>query len=132
VTRPSPRQRRALEAICDTFAPGSAGRGAPDAILDVVARSPRAAEGRQLHALLTVLGVRFPTLPQPRREAVLRAWCDSRVPQRRTAFQALRKAALHFDAVLPGSTVYEATGYPGALGPAGLGAAAVDQAHAGQ
>jgi long-chain-alcohol oxidase len=117
VTRPSPRQRRALEAICDTFAPGSAGRGAPDAILDVVARSPRAAEGRQLHALLTVLGVRFPTLPQPRREAVLRAWCDSRVSQRRTAFQALRKAALHFDAVLPGSTVYEATGYPGALGP---------------
>jgi long-chain-alcohol oxidase len=35
---------------------------------------------------------------------------------RRSAFQAFRKAALHFDAVLPGSSVYEATGYPGALG----------------
>jgi choline dehydrogenase-like flavoprotein len=117
VRRLSPRQRRALEAICDTFAPGSAARGAPEAILDVVGGIRRAAEQRQLRALLSLFGLRFASLPQERREAVLRAWCDSRVPQRRAAFQALRKATLHFDAVLPGSPMYEATGYPGALGP---------------
>src|SRR5207248_4156609 len=33
------------------------------------------------------------------------------------AFQALRKGSLHFDAVLEPSAVYEAIGYPGALGP---------------
>jgi choline dehydrogenase-like flavoprotein len=112
----SGRQRRALDAICDTFAPGSAARGAPDAILDVVAGSPRAQDGRQLRALLTLFALRFPRLPRERREAVLRAWCDSRAPLRRAGFQALRKAALHFDAVLSGSPVYEAIGYPGALG----------------
>jgi long-chain-alcohol oxidase len=113
----SPRQLRALEAICDTFAPGSAARGAPAAILDVVDAGPRAADRRQLAVLLSVFGLRFPALGREQRERVLRSWCDSRLPVRRTAFQALRKAALHFDAVLPGSTVHEATGYPGALGP---------------
>jgi len=83
----------------------------------VVGGSPRAAERRQLRALLSLFGLRFATFPQERREAILRAWCDSRIPQRRAAFQALRKGTLHFDAVLPGSLVYEATGYPGALGP---------------
>jgi long-chain-alcohol oxidase len=116
VTRLSPRQRRALEAICDTFAPGSAERGAADAILDVVGVSPREVDRRQLRVLLALFGLRFPRLGQERREAILRAWSDSRIPQRRAAFQALRKAALHFDAVLPGSPVYEATRYPGALG----------------
>jgi long-chain-alcohol oxidase len=83
----------------------------------VVGGSLRPAERRQLRALLSLFGVRFATLAQERREAILRAWCDSRIPQRRAAFQALRKGTLHFDAVLPGSLVYEATGYPGALGP---------------
>jgi long-chain-alcohol oxidase len=117
VTGLSRRQLRALEAICDTFAPGSARRGSPGAILEVVGSSPREADPRQFGALLTLFGLRFPALDRERRERLLRAWCDSRLPARRTAFQALRKAALHFDAVLPGRTVYEAAGYPGALGP---------------
>jgi choline dehydrogenase-like flavoprotein len=111
----SRRQLRTLGAICDTFAPGSAARGAPVAIVDLVAANPRAAERAQLGPLLALFGARrFASLPHERREAVLRAWSDSRLPLRRTAFQGLRKAALHFDAVLPEDPV---PGYPGALGP---------------
>jgi choline dehydrogenase-like flavoprotein len=123
VPRLSGRRRAALAAICDTFAPESATRGAPERILDIVAANPRASERAQLGLLLSLFAVRrFDALPQGRREAVLRGWCDSRIPQRRAAFQAFRKGALHFDAVLPGqgggpSAVYEAAGYPGALGP---------------
>lgn len=52
---------------------------------------------------------------------MLRAWCDSRLSARRTAFQALRKGALHFGAVLPEpdgrpNALYEAIAYPGSLG----------------
>jgi long-chain-alcohol oxidase len=112
----STRRRRALDAICDTFAPGSAARGAPEAMLDVVAGNPRAPERAQVGLLLSFFALRrFHALPQERREAVLRGWADSRIPQQRAAFQALRKGALHFDAVLPGAP-YEAAGYPGALG----------------
>ncbi len=123
VPRLSPRGRRALEAICDTFAPGVAERGAADAILDVLATNPRGSERAQLGLLASFFALRrFDRRPPARREAVLRAWCESGVPQRRAAFQALRKAALHFDAVLPRrggnpSAFYEASGYPGALGP---------------
>jgi long-chain-alcohol oxidase len=107
------RQLRALAAICDTFAPGSAARGAPEAILE--AAPPR--DLAQLKQLLAVFALRFPGHSAERREEVLRSWADSRLTLRRTAFQALRKAALHFDAVLPGSPAYEANRYPGALGP---------------
>ena len=116
----SPRQLRALAAICDTFAPGSAARGAPEAIVEVA--PPR--DFAQLKQLLAVFALRFPGHSAERREEVLRSWADSRLTLRRTAFQALRKAALHFDAVLPGSPAYEANGYPGALGP-GTGAKAI-------
>jgi long-chain-alcohol oxidase len=116
----SPRQARALAAICDTFAPGSAARGAPGAILE--AAPPR--DLARLRQLLAVFALRFPGHSAERREEVLRSWADSRLTLRRTAFQALRKAALHFDAVLPGSPAYEANGYPGALGP-GTGTKAI-------
>ena len=112
----------ALAAICETFVPGSASRGVPDAIADVVARNPRVSERRQFAALLSWFALRrFASLPHERREAVLRAWCDSRLPQRRTGFQAFRKGALHFGAALPEpdgrpNALYEATGYPGPLG----------------
>ena len=109
----SPAAGAGAGAICDTFAPGSAARGAPEAILE--AAPPR--DLAQLKQLLTVFALRFPGHSAERREAVLRSWADSRLTLRRTAFQALRKAALHFDAVLPGSPAYEANGYPGALGP---------------
>jgi choline dehydrogenase-like flavoprotein len=75
---------------------------------------------------LTALGGgglrRFSALPPERREQVLLSWADSRVPQRRAAFQALRKGALLTYYMLPGpnggrSPVWDAIGYPGPLGP---------------
>src|SRR5437868_12217817 len=135
------RQRRALEAICDTFLPRhdglpSAGElGVPQAIADALDANPREAERKQTAqllglwdtALLTAVGGggvrRFSSLPQERREAVLRSWCDSRVGQRRAVFNALRKAALLFGYMVPGpegapNPRWEACGYSGPLGPA--------------
>jgi long-chain-alcohol oxidase len=108
----SPRARRALDAICDTFAPGGAGLpsatdiGVPDALLELVARNPRAAERKQVGQLLGLWDARllcavaggglrnFSSISQGEREKVLLSWADSRVPQRRAAFQALRKGTL--------------------------------------
>ncbi len=135
----SPRQRRALEDICDTFCP--AGNGAPaarelgvaDAVLAAVSLNPRASERRQLAGLLSlwdtaVLGAvggagaaRFSALSRAQREQVLLSWADSRLPQRRAVFQALRKGALLFYYMLPGpgggrSPAWDAIGYDGPLG----------------
>ena len=107
----SPRERRALAAICDTFAPGDGDAlaatelGVPEAIVAGLT-SARKGDRRQLRwllrswdnpllAALAGAGLRaFSTLDPPGRERVLRSWCDSRLSQRRAAFQALRKAAL--------------------------------------
>ncbi|HUO72915.1 MAG TPA: gluconate 2-dehydrogenase subunit 3 family protein, partial [Solirubrobacteraceae bacterium] len=103
------RQRRALEDICDTFCPP--GNGAPaarelgvaDAVLSAVALNPRKSERSQLALLLSLwdsrtLGAvggaglhRFSELPRAQREQLLLSWGDSRSPQRRAVFQALRK-----------------------------------------
>src|SRR3954465_4163079 len=100
------RQRNALTAICDTFAPGRDGlpsaseHGVVEVIEEAVASNPRPAERRQVAqllglwdtALLTAVGggglKRFSSLPQGRREQVLRSWRDSRAAQRRGAYQA--------------------------------------------
>src|SRR5207247_6658844 len=136
----TPRQRRALEAICDTFAPGGDGLpaaseiGVADAVLDALALNPRESERKQVAQLmslwdtpaLTALGrggwSRFSALPQAERERVLRSWCDSRVPQRRAAFQALRKGALLMYYTAPGrdgapNPAWDAIGYAGPPGP---------------
>jgi long-chain-alcohol oxidase len=133
-------QRRALEAICDTVCPGGDGLpsatelGVPDALLEAAGRNPRAAERRQLLQLLSVwdsqplsaLGgggwERFSRLPAERREQVLLSWCDSRLPQRRAAFQALCKGARLFYWSLPApdgspNPAWADIGYPGPLGP---------------
>jgi long-chain-alcohol oxidase len=134
------RQRAALAAICDTFAPGGDGLpsaselGVVEAVLDALALNPREAERKQVAQLmslwdtppLTAIGGggfrRFSALPQEERERVLLSWCDSRVPQRRAAFQALRKGALLMYYTTPGtdgdrSPVWDAIGYRGPLGP---------------
>src|SRR3954453_3228257 len=116
----SPRQRDALRAICDTFAPGGDGlpsaseHGGLDAIEQAVASNPRKAERRQVAQLmglwdtrvLTAIGgggfERFSSLSQSRREDVLRSWRDSRAVQRRAVFQALRRAALLMYLMKPG------------------------------
>lgn len=136
----SPSARRALEAICDTFAPGGDGlpsateMGVPDALMAAVGLNPRAAERKQVEQLLglwdrrplTALGgggwAAFSELSQADRERVLLSWADSRMPQRRAAFQALRKGTLLCYYALPGpdggrSPVWDALDYPGPLGP---------------
>jgi long-chain-alcohol oxidase len=55
------------------------------------------------------------------RERVLLSWGDSRLPQRRAAFQALRKGALLFYDMVPGryggrNPAWDAIGYDGPLG----------------
>ena len=116
----SDRQRASLAAIVDTFAPGVDGlpsaseHGVVEVIEEAVASNPRKAERRQVAQLLglwntrlmTAIGGggfdRFGELPQARREDVLRSWRDSRVAQRRGAYQALRRAALLMYYMTPG------------------------------
>lgn len=137
--RLSPRQHRALEDICDAFCPS--GDGAPTArelgvaemVLSAVALNPRESERKQLAGLLSVwdtraLGLlggagpkRFSALSPREQEQVLLAWGDSRAPQRRAVFQALRKAALMFYYMAHGpngarNPAWDAIGYDGPLG----------------
>jgi choline dehydrogenase-like flavoprotein len=135
----SDRQRAALTAIVNTFAPGQDGlpsaseHGVVDVIEEAVASNPRPAERRQVAqllglwdtALLTAVGGggfrRFSDLPQARREDVLRSWRDSRAAQRRGAYQALRKAALLMYYMKPGpdgrtSPIWDWIGFPGPPG----------------
>jgi choline dehydrogenase-like flavoprotein len=134
------RQRRTLGAICDTVCPDADGLptaselGVPDALLGALARNPRAAERKQLAQLLalwdtrlvTALGggglERFSGLSRSERERVLLSWGDSRLPQRRAAFQAFVGGALLFYWMLsaPGGGPQPGwgdIGYPGPLGP---------------
>ena len=136
----STKARAALDAICDTFVPGGDGLpsatelGVPEALLGVVARNPRAAERKQVAQLLGLWdtrllcaiaggGVRrFSSLSQEDREQVLLSWADSRVVQRRAAFQALRKGTLLAYYGQGGTNgarnpAWDAIGYPGPLGP---------------
>ena len=135
----SDRQRASLAAIVDTFAPGVDGlpsaseHGVVEVIEEAVASNPRQAERRQVAQLLglwntrlmTAIGGggfdRFGELPQARREDVLRSWRDSRLAQRRGAYQALRKAALLMYYMKPGpdgrtSPMWERAGFPGPPG----------------
>jgi long-chain-alcohol oxidase len=135
----SPRQRRSLTAICDTFAPGVDGvpsasaLGVPDAIAAALDANPREAERRQFGLLLTAFDTgpitalggggfaKFSALPHERREAVLRRWAASRLPQQRGVFHALRRAVLVHYYGLPGpdggrNPVWDAIEYPGPLG----------------
>ena len=107
--------------------------GVPQALIDAVAMNPREAERKQVAQLLSLWDTRvltaiggggfdrFSELPPERREQVLLSWCDSRLPQRRAAFQALRKGALLFYYMVPGanggrSPVWDTIGYAGPLG----------------
>jgi choline dehydrogenase-like flavoprotein len=134
----SPRQRAALENICETFCPSEPGLagpselGVPDAIVAAISAA-RPAEQQQLGTLLSlwdsrVMGAvggggfsRFSAMPRGQREQLLLTWADSRLPQRRAVFQALRKAALLFYYMVPArdggrNPVWDAIGYDGPLG----------------
>jgi len=133
------RQREALEEICDAFCPSADGApsarelGVAGAVLAAVELNPREAERKQLAGLLSLwdtrlLGAlggagfsRFSSLAPQERERLLLSWADSRSPQRRAVFQALRKGALLFYYMLPGpdgarNPAWERIGYDGPLG----------------
>src|SRR5690242_21325213 len=135
----TPRQRQALEDLCDTFCPGGDGvpsartLGVADALLEAVALNPRESERKQLAMLLSlwdtpIMGAisgmgcrRFSALAQPEREQLLLGWADSKLPQRRAVFESLRKGTLLFYYMLQGADgslnpAWEAIGYPGPLG----------------
>ncbi len=135
----SARQRRALEAICDTFAPAGNGwpsaseMGVPDAIARGLGSAPRNAVRAQFLQLLDFwdsrihsLGAigrfaRFSSLTPEAREWVLLSWADSGIKRRRAAFQALRKVIGLLYVTLPAtdggrSAVCDKLGYPGPLG----------------
>ncbi len=135
----TPRQHRALEAICDAFCPSADGLpsarelGVAEAVLAAVALNPRESERKQLATLLSLwdtpaLGAlggagpaRFSSLPAHEREQLLVSWADSRLPQRRAVFEALRKGALLFYYMLSGpdgarNPAWDAIGYDGPLG----------------
>ncbi len=135
----TPRQMRALVAICDTFAAGDKGvpsaseLGVPEGVTRLLDRIPRDSERRQLAALLSfwdsaLLGLlcgegfnSFTEMPLNARERVLESWRDSRIPQRRAAYHALRKATLLLYYALPGprggsNPLWKHLHYPGPAG----------------
>ncbi len=135
----TPRQQRALQSICDTFAPASADwpsasdLGIPAAIGNSLDLNPRSGERAQflqlldlwdshLHSLLTVRRwAPFSALTPEARIRILLSWADSGLSRRRGAFQALRKAIGFLYVMLPGadgtpSPVWKKFGYPGPLG----------------
>src|SRR3954452_22818907 len=136
------RQRDGLRAIVDTFAapvdvgggrstPTGSDLGVVEAVEEAVAAAPRAADRKQTATLLGLFGSRgltalgggafkrFAALPLERREAVMRSWADSKVPQRRAVFQALRKAAIGMTYMVPETPagernpMWDLIGYPG-------------------
>jgi len=132
----SAKQRRALESICDTFAPARYGwpsaseLGVPDAIARGLEFNPRTADRAQFLQLLDFWDspfhsffaagrfAPFSSLPPEVREWVLLSWADSGIQRRRAAFQALRKAVGLLYVMLPAanggrSTVCDKLGYPG-------------------
>jgi long-chain-alcohol oxidase len=136
----TPRQQRALQSICDTFAPAAGGwpsaaeLGIPEAIAKALDLNPRAGERTQflqlldiwdshLHSLLSVgRWAAFSALPMEMRARVLLSWADSGLSRRRGVFQALRKAVGFLYVMLPGagggaSAVWNKIDYPGPLGP---------------
>ncbi|MCK9903322.1 GMC family oxidoreductase N-terminal domain-containing protein [Frankia sp. Cpl3] len=135
----SPRQRAALVAICDTFAPGD-GAGVPSAsalgavdIAEALVRGlPRAVDRERISSLLALwdtrlagllLGAgprRFSDLDPATRQDVLLRLGEAPAERRRVLFQALRMLATSSYLLAPGPTgsspVWEAIGYPGPPG----------------
>src|SRR3984893_5530220 len=135
----SATQRRALELICDTFAPARDGgpsaveHGVPDAIARGLEFNLRAADRTQFLQLLDFWDSRFhslfttgrfahfSSLTPEAREWVLLSWADSSIKRRRAAFQALRKAIGLLYVMLPAAdggrrAVCGKLAYPGPLG----------------
>jgi choline dehydrogenase-like flavoprotein len=135
----TPRQKRALNSICDTFAPSADGwpsaseLGIPEAIAAALDLNPRTSDRTQflqlldfwesqLHSVFAVGRLAsFSTLPPDVRIHVLLSWADSRLGRCRAAFQALRKAVGFLYVMLPGQNggrngAWDKMAYPGPIG----------------
>jgi long-chain-alcohol oxidase len=133
------KQMRALEAICETFAPAQDGwpsagaMGVPAAIAEAIADPAVTGRPEPLLQLLDIWDSRlhsflaagktgkFSTLSVEARWRVLLSWADSALAQRRGAFQALRKAIGYLYVMLPGaggaaSPVWPKFKFPGPIG----------------
>ena len=104
-----------LAAIGETIVSGDAHRRArlAAAALDLAADPAQvrqlklvlvAFESRAVNLFLTGRPVRFSDLDQPAREAYVLAWATSRIPQRRTAYQGLKRLLAFLAYADPGET----------------------------
>jgi len=122
----SPTARDVLQAVAATLvADGPPDLG--DRVARKIASLPRAADRAELDLLLRLLDSRavnlllsglalpFTQMSADQRERCLRGWATSRLPQRRKAFQALKRLTTVTHYTTPG--VARAIGYPGPLGP---------------
>jgi len=121
----SPTAQQVLRAVADTLiqdAPSDLGervagriaalpRSADRAELDLLLR---AFESRALNLLLNGIARPFTAMSRAQRERYLRSWATSRIPQRRKAFQALKRLTTVTHYTTPGAG--RAIGYPGPLG----------------
>src|SRR5256885_9086020 len=134
----TPRQKHALEAICETFFPSGDGwpsaveMGVPAAMEEALEFNPRTRERAQFLNLLDIWDWKvhgfllageyehFSKLSRDVREGMLRSWADSSLGKRRAAFQALRKATGFLYVMLPEgggtSRVWKKIRFPGPLG----------------
>ncbi|HWC73024.1 MAG TPA: GMC family oxidoreductase [Gemmatimonadales bacterium] len=122
----SPRARAVLRVVAATLvqdAPADLG----ERVAGKIAQLPRAADRAELDRLLRMFenrainfflaGVprRFTRMSPSERERFLRGWATSRIPQRRKAFQALKRltTVTHYTT----RAAHPVIGYPGPLGP---------------
>jgi long-chain-alcohol oxidase len=122
----SPAAQTVLRAVAATLVPDGA-RDLGDHVAERVAALPRPADRAELDLLLRLLDRSIVNLlasgiPKPftrmssaERERCLRGWATSRLPQRRKAFQALKRLTTVTHYTTPGAA--GAIGYPGPLGP---------------
>jgi long-chain-alcohol oxidase len=118
----SPQHLASAALLADTFVPAADGLpsaselGAAEIMLDMAARNPRAADRRQLETLLNLWDTRafavltrgrptrFSELTQAEREAFVLSLGQSRVPQKRGLFSALRFGLMVASYAAPGPT----------------------------
>ena len=120
----SPVAQHVLRAVATTLVPN----GAPDLserVARKIASLPRPADRAELDLLLRLLDVAavnlllsgipksFTRMSAAGRERCLRSWATSRLPQRRKAFQALKRLTTVTHYTTPGAA--RAIGYPGPL-----------------
>src|SRR5438067_164341 len=134
----TPRQKHAVEAICETFFPSGDGwpsaveMGVPAALGEALEFNPRTRDRAQFLNLLDIWDSKlhgfllageyehFSKLEKEVREQILQSWADSSLRKRRAAFQALRKAIGFLYVMLPESggtsRVWKKMRFPGPLG----------------